>query len=73
VLDPPRAGVHPKALKRIATFGPKHLIYVSCNPKILTRELEVLKETYELKELRAVDLFPHTRHVEVLARMERKR
>ncbi len=67
VIDPPRAGLHPKALKRLIELAPPRLLYVSCNPKILARELVPLTETYTIEWLRAVDLFPHTRHVEVIA------
>ncbi|MBI1319177.1 MAG: 23S rRNA (uracil(1939)-C(5))-methyltransferase RlmD [Candidatus Hydrogenedens sp.] len=72
IADPPRAGLHPKALKRLIELAPRHIIYVSCNPKILARELDVLSESYALARLEAVDLFPHTRHVEVVALLERK-
>jgi 23S rRNA (uracil1939-C5)-methyltransferase len=72
VLDPPREGLHPKALRRIAELQPRNLLYVSCNPKILAREMPQLLETHTLTRLHAVDLFPHTRHVEVLAVFNRK-
>lgn len=72
IVDPPRAGLHPKALRRLIEAAPQQLIYVSCNPKILARELPQLREAYALRELRAVDMFPHTPHVEVLARFERR-
>lgn len=72
VVDPPRAGLHPKALKRLMHLAPKHLLYVSCNPKLLARELDVFAEGYRLASLEAFDLFPHTRHVEAVAILERK-
>ncbi len=72
VLDPPRAGLHPKALRRISELAPPHLLYVSCNPKILARELPLLLEHFHLTHMQAVDLFPHTRHVEVVAQFTRK-
>lgn len=71
VVDPPRAGLHPKALKRLIELAPPHLLYVACAPKNLAREMPVFLEHYRLASLRAVDLFPHTRHVEVLAAFER--
>ena len=58
---------YPRLLKEIP--DPPHVLYVSCNPKILARELPGLLEAYELRQLRAVDLFPHTRHVEVVAEL----
>jgi len=72
ILDPPRAGLHPKALRRVLALAPRHLLYVSCNPKILARELPSFQEQYHLRSLRAVDLFPHTRHVEVVAELSRR-
>ncbi len=70
VTDPPRSGMHPKAVSRLITLRPKHLLYVSCNPKRLREELPLFLEAYRLTDLRAVDMFPHTPHVEVLAAME---
>ncbi len=67
IVDPPRAGMHPKALKRLIEWGPPHVLYISCNPKILAQELPALLERYTLQSLSAVDLFPHTKHVEVVA------
>ncbi len=72
VLDPARPGLHPKALKRLIQLAPRHILYVSCNPKILAQELEVFGDAYELTRLEAVDLFPHTRHVEVIAALRRR-
>lgn len=72
VVDPPRAGMHPKALRRLIECAPGHIVYVSCNPKILAQEMPQLLEAYELVEFRAVDMFPHTAHVEALARLRRR-
>jgi 23S rRNA (uracil1939-C5)-methyltransferase len=72
VADPPRAGLHPKVLKRLVALQPERLVYVSCNPKILARECDALSEGFRLTRMAAVDLFPHTRHVEALALFERK-
>ena len=72
VADPSRAGMHPKALRRLIDLAPPAILYVSCNPKILARELEAFTAAYRLEDLRGVDLFPHTRHVEVLARLARQ-
>ena len=73
IADPPRAGLHPKALRRLVTLAPPHLLYVACKPQVLaSQDLPALVEAYRLVELEAVDLFPHTPHVEVLARFERK-
>lgn len=73
VLDPPRAGLHPKALRRLMELAPPSILYVSCAPKNFAREMPAFLEDYRLTSLRAVDLFPHTRHVEVVASFDRKR
>ncbi len=67
VLDPPRSGMHPKAIRRLVELRPPHVLYVSCNPKVLVGELPSYLEAYRLEGVRAVDMFPHTPHVEVLA------
>lgn len=67
VADPPRAGMHPKALKRLIASRPPHVLYVSCKPSVFAGELESFSECYELTNIWAVDMFPHTAHVEVLA------
>ena len=67
VLDPPRAGMHPKAIKRLIALRPASLLYVSCNPANLARELPEFLREYTLTGVEAVDLFPHTPHVEAIA------
>ncbi len=71
VLDPPRAGLHPKALRRLTELRPRHIVYVACKPQVLANvELPAFREAgYRLCRLAAVDLFPHTQHVEVLAHL----
>ena len=72
IVDPPRAGMHPKALFQLAELAPAHLLYVSCNPKLFARELAALRDRYELVALQAFDLFPHTPHVELLAHLRHR-
>lgn len=72
ILDPPRSALHPKAIKRLMEFLPERIIYVSCNPKLLARELALFSEAYDLAALEAFDLFPHTPHVEALAVLHRR-
>jgi len=73
ILDPPRSGVHPKALSYVHAFGAKELIYVSCNPKTLVIDLKVLvSEGYEVIKTKIVDLFPNTPHVETVCLLTRK-
>lgn len=67
IVDPPRAGMHPKALRRLVELRPSRLLYVSCKPTVLAKELHTLDSAFELENLQAVDLFPHTPHVEVVA------
>ena len=65
ILDPPRAGINPKALNDIIGFNAKQILYISCNPKMLVQDLKVLKEAgYEIIKTKGVDMFPNTYHVE---------
>jgi 23S rRNA (uracil1939-C5)-methyltransferase len=72
IVDPPRAGLHPKALKRLVALHPPEIIYVSCKPAVLAGEMPTLLAHYDLVGMQAVDMFPHTEHVELLARFRRK-
>ncbi len=72
ILDPPRAGLHPKVIKTLLEKKAPTLIYVSCNYHRLVEELKQFKTLYTITELKALDLFPHTPHVEVVVRMELK-
>lgn len=67
VTDPPRGGMTPKPVKRLIQSRPPHIMYVSCKASVLAEELPKFLEVYDLTRLWAVDLFPHTPHVEVLA------
>ena len=73
VADPPRSGMAPKAMRRLIELRPPKILYVSCKPTQFVRELPELLEAYTLDDLRAIDLFPHTDHVEVLASMTARR
>lgn len=72
ILDPPRSGMHDKALADVIAAKPETIIYVSCNYKNFARELVQLQEHYNVTQLRAIDMFPHTPHVELVARLEKK-
>ncbi|SCP99317.1 23S rRNA (uracil(1939)-C(5))-methyltransferase RlmD [Anaerobium acetethylicum] len=73
VLDPPRDGIHPKALDKIIDYGVDRIVYISCKPTSLARDLEVLQERgYKLEKAIAVDMFPMTVHVETLVALHRK-
>lgn len=64
IVDPPRAGMHPKVVQRIAALRPERLVYVSCNPLTQARDLKDLIELYDIEAVQPVDLFPHTHHIE---------
>lgn len=72
VVDPPRAGLHPKALRALLDMNPVHLVYVSCNPESLARDLQTLVPFYKIRSAQPVDLFPHTPHVETVAILEHR-
>lgn len=72
VLDPPRAGMHPNALQFLPRFNAKKIIYVSCNPTTLGRDLEYLQRWYTVTKVRGVDMFPQTYHVETVVQLIRK-
>jgi 23S rRNA (uracil1939-C5)-methyltransferase len=72
VLNPPRKGCDEPVLRRVAALGPRTLIYVSCSPQTLARDLNILKKLgYVCREVQPVDMFPQTMHVENVARLEK--
>jgi len=73
VLDPPRAGMGPDLMRRtLSRVQPKRILYVSCSPKSLARDIEALAPEYALASARGLDLFPHTPHLEIVARFEKR-
>jgi len=65
ILDPPRDGIHPKALEKIIQYGVDQMVYISCKPTSLARDLEMLQARgYHVKKASCVDMFPGTQHVE---------
>lgn len=73
VVDPPRKGCDEKVLDTIVRMNPKRVVYVSCNPATLARDLKYLDNNgYKTVEIQPVDMFPHTMHIENVARLERK-
>ena len=73
VLDPPRDGIHPKALEKIIDYGVDRMVYISCKPTSLARDLEVLQARgYRVERVRCVDMFPATVHVECVTLLQRK-
>ena len=72
ILDPPRKGVHKEGLEMLVNATPRQVIYVSCHPATLARDLKWLCEQgYELKSVTALDMFPQTQHVECVADLRR--
>ena len=70
VLDPPRVGVHPKALEKIVNYGVKQIVYISCNPKTLVENLSFMQYYgYQVKTVKAFDNFPNTKHIESVVMM----
>lgn len=73
VVDPPREGIHPKALGKIAAFGVKEIVYISCKPTSLVRDLGEFREYgYEMVRAAAIDQFPGSVHVETVVGLQRK-
>lgn len=72
VVDPPRAGLDSKVVEQIISLKPKKLVYVSCDVITLARDLNLLKEYFNIKEVTPVDMFPNTYHVECVSLLERK-
>jgi 23S rRNA (uracil1939-C5)-methyltransferase len=72
VMDPPRDGLHKDVVQQVLNLLPERIIYVSCNPATLARDLAVLKDAYHVMEVQPVDMFPHTFHIESVARLERR-
>jgi 23S rRNA (uracil1939-C5)-methyltransferase len=72
LVDPPRAGLHPRVVFRIAELAPARIVYVSCNPATLARDLkDFATHGWRLAEVTPFDMFPHTPHIECVARLER--
>ena len=73
ILDPPRDGIHPKAIGKIIDYGVENMVYISCKPSSLARDLEIYAARgYEVKKICCVDMFPNTYHVETVTMLHRK-
>jgi 23S rRNA (uracil1939-C5)-methyltransferase len=72
IIDPPRAGMHKDVVRQVLEMDPKKIVYVSCNPATMARDLAVIKDSYNVLEVQPVDMFPHTYHIESVAKLERK-
>jgi len=73
IMDPPRAGASKDFLRSLVTLSPEKIIYVSCNPVTLARDLSFLtRRGYKVKKIQPVDMFPHTEHVETVVLLSRE-
>ena len=72
ITDPPRAGMHEDVVRVLLNAAPKKIVYVSCNPATQARDLAMMVEQYEIKEIQPVDMFPQTAHVENVVLLVRK-
>ncbi|MCP3940071.1 MAG: 23S rRNA (uracil(1939)-C(5))-methyltransferase RlmD [Desulfobacteraceae bacterium] len=72
IIDPPRVGMHKDVVRQVLALSPEKIVYVSCNPATLARDLEMLSARYEVVEITPVDMFPHTYHIESVALLKRK-
>ncbi len=67
IIDPPRAGLHPKALRRMLRLNPGKILYISCNPATFARDAkEIIDQKYSIDSVTPVDMFPHTKHIELV-------
>ena len=67
IVAPPRDGIHPKAIMKIIGFDAKEIVYVSCKPTSLARDLQIFEANgYKVKKVKCVDMFPRTVHVETV-------
>jgi len=69
IIDPPRAGMHKDVLNSVLALGTKKIVYLSCNPATLARDLGTMSHDYEVVEIQPVDMFPHTFHIEAVAKL----
>lgn len=72
ITDPPRAGMHPEVIDTMLMLAPKKIVYVSCNPSTQARDLLLLQQKYEVVKSAAIDLFPHTYHIENVVLLHKK-
>ena len=73
IIDPPRAGIHKDVLAQVLAFSPEKIIYISCNPATMARDIAGLIQDYELIEIQPVDMFPHTFHIEAVGKLWRRK
>ncbi len=72
IIDPPRDGMHKSVVQQVLNLLPERIVYVSCNPATLARDLGLMKDAYSVVEVQPVDMFPHTFHIESVARLQKR-
>lgn len=72
ITDPPREGMHKDVVEQILAIAPNKVVYVSCNSATQARDLELMKDMYEITRLQAVDMFPQTHHVENVVLLKKR-
>ena len=72
VTDPPRDGMHKKVVGQLLKLSPPKIVYVSCNSATQARDLALMKESYSIKMIQPVDMFPQTHHVENVVLLEKR-
>ncbi len=72
LTDPPRAGMHEDVVKAILETAPRRVVYVSCNPTTMARDIKLMENDYRLEKVQPVDMFPQTYHIECVALLERR-
>lgn len=72
IVDPPRKGLEKNTIETILAVKPEKVVYISCNPATMARDLEMMSEEYEIKEIQPVDMFPFTSHVECVCVLKLK-
>ena len=73
IIDPPRPGIHKDILAQILGLSPQRIIYISCNPATMARDIGRMAQDYDLLEIQPLDMFPHTYHVEAIAKLWRRK
>jgi 23S rRNA (uracil1939-C5)-methyltransferase len=72
ITDPPRSGMHPDVVRELINLKAPKMVYVSCNPSTMARDLKELKEVYRIEKIQPVDMFPQTYHIEAVAKLRLK-
>ncbi len=73
IIDPPRAGMHKDVLAKVLELSPEKIVYVSCNPATMARDIGQMIRDYEVVEIQPVDMFPHTFHIEAVAKLRHRK